>query len=1065
MNRPFLASPWSFLIVFTLALPSVTAAAMPIPLQALPADDTIGVAPGGQLAPSIAQGAGALLVAWADDRANPTSAYEYETSSDIYGVRLDSVGDPLDPIPFPITRAPAAQKNPKIAWNGTNWLVVFETVGLGGTGYYYEDGLAAVRVTADGEILDPNPIPIIGAVPSGFGWAVASDGDNWVVVNQGSSASNDVFAFRISPEGVLLDPPTRSILTATHYMRSNFKLAHAGGVFLMTFNDRYSGGTYDTKVVRFDSGLDRLDAEPLPLLATPLSAVVGHGGEFYAVWHRQRPDYSVGVFGSRLNTEGEILDGGGVDISRGNPPQAYGTTGVVWDGLNWKVTWWNDSTVHVARVDSLGRVLDPGGIAAPGLQAGPTAGTGDGGVQLVWSDYENGNYDVFGGTISADGTAAPKADLSLSAPAQIQSDVATNGSGYMVVYRSDTGTGSRILAQPLDAGGVALTATPVELASGVAPSGLGAPAVAWNGSVYMASWGDPQGVVAQRLLPDGTRVDPQPFVVLGDPAFGPADVEALGETFLVVGLRCGTSCHWISPLAARVSGADGTILDPTPISFGYIFAGKPRITVLGGRWLVAWQDNLSHDDPLARTLGVFISADGTVTENITLHDIYSSTGGNSIFGLGLASSGDVALLVQSQEITSGVETDLLGVRIHPDGTVAPYINLTPWSGNQYRPQVAWDGTHFVIVYQDQKNRLAVHSLEQLDARGDIFGMRVSHAGAIIDPQGFVVSASPTAESHPDVAASGGVSLVSASLLVDDSVRNSYRITYGLVDMSDNQWPVAVAGADIAGGDIPLSVSFSASGSHDPDGVTLSHAWDFGDGATSAEPNPSHTFTEAGAYVVTLTVTDDQGASNTQTLLVKATLPNQPPVAVAEADPVAGVAPLSVVFYADASYDPDGSIGNIQWDFGGGWEYWGSPAYHTFTRDGIYEVVLTVRDDQGATGTDTILITVGDPPVDPVLRSTSISFYSRDQGSDVHVLGGVQVEDGDGTAVEGAIVYAYWTLPDGTHKIRVSRTNGQGTGWFFVQSGPGTTSLTVVTLYKGGYTFDPEGSVLSRSMTR
>ena len=66
------------------------------------------------------------------------------------------------------------------------------------------------------------PLLIRGAIPSGFGWCVASDGDNWVVVNQGSSASNDVFAFRISADGGLLDPPTRSMVTSTRYMQSNW---------------------------------------------------------------------------------------------------------------------------------------------------------------------------------------------------------------------------------------------------------------------------------------------------------------------------------------------------------------------------------------------------------------------------------------------------------------------------------------------------------------------------------------------------------------------------------------------------------------------------------------------------------------------------------------------------------------------------------------------------------------------------------------------------------------------------------------------------------------------------
>jgi len=57
----------------------------------------------------------------------------------------------------------------------------------------------------------------------------------------------------------------------------------------------------------------------------------------------------------------------------------------------------------------------------------------------------------------------------------------------------------------------------------------------------------------------------------------------------------------------------------------------------------------------------------------------------------------------------------------------------------------------------------------------------------------------------------------------------------------------------------LSVAF-ADESTDPDGVIVSRAWDFGDGATSTEANPTHVYAEAGTYIVRLTVTDDDGAT-------------------------------------------------------------------------------------------------------------------------------------------------------------------------------------------------------------
>ena len=66
----------------------------------------------------------------------------------------------------------------------------------------------------------------------------------------------------------------------------------------------------------------------------------------------------------------------------------------------------------------------------------------------------------------------------------------------------------------------------------------------------------------------------------------------------------------------------------------------------------------------------------------------------------------------------------------------------------------------------------------------------------------------------------------------------------------------------------LDVDFTDT-STDSDGTIVSHSWDFGDGNSSSAQNPSHTYASAGSYTVTLTVTDDQGATDaaSQTVIV------------------------------------------------------------------------------------------------------------------------------------------------------------------------------------------------------
>lgn len=998
------------------------------PYQLLPGDAAIGPAAGIQQTPAIARGEDKLLVVWADGRGNGTGGSEYETASDIYGLRLDAAGNPLDPVPFPVFAGPAVQDKPQVVWNGSLWLVTFETVGLSGTGYYYDRSVVGVRVTPEGEVLDTTPICLNGLVPSGYGYAAASDGVNWVIVNQNTATGTDIMAMRISPAGVVLDPPTRVIVPGTHYQRSNFKLAYAADVFLLTFDGAYVNGTFTTEFVRFDSNLNVLDPAPATLLPVGLSALAANDTGFYIVWNRQEPDYSVVVAGSRVSTAGVRLDGNGVNLSGTKQPYAYSPAAVNWDGGNWRVTWGTYGTAWVARVDGAGVVLDPGSVATTLTQNGPTAGTGNGSVQMVWQVYADADNDILTANIAPNNVAGPSRTLSLGAPMQLRPDLAVTDTGYMLVYRSSVAAGSRVLAQPLDSDGHAVTAEPIQLDSGPNLSGPGVPNVAWNGAVCVVAWGTSAGVVAQRVRSDGTKVDAAPTLIAPQ-AFGPADVAAIGDTFLVVARKYGYTPQFIDAYGVRVRGSDGALLDAAPrlIVAGYV-SRPPAVTALGGRFFVALHSNWSHDESGASTVGAFVPTTGTDFSVFGIH-LFSTAGGNFIFELGLASDGQRALLVQSAEVTSGVENDLVAWFIGADGTLSPMLNLTPWSGNQYRPRVAWDGTDFIVAYQDQKNRLAVWALEQLDARCDLFGMRISPEGVILDPQGFLLTASPLGETDPTVASADGLSLFAASYMVNKPSYANYRIACASLDGSANTWPVAVAAAGPAEGDVPLTVNFSSAGSTDLDGSLVSYLWDFRDGSTSTAPNPTHTFTTPSPYVVMLTVTDNGGATATQTVLVKATPVNEAPIATASADKLSGPAPLDVVFSSAGSYDPDGSLGNMEWHYGDGTYSYGNTGYKTFYSPGTYTVTLVVYDNRGASGTAQLTVVVGPANQPPIAQGTA----SPTSGTAPLM---VSFNSGGSSDPDGSIVSRSWNFGDGTTS---SAANPSHT---YTSAGAFTATLTV-----------------------
>ena len=77
---------------------------------------------------------------------------------------------------------------------------------------------------------------------------------------------------------------------------------------------------------------------------------------------------------------------------------------------------------------------------------------------------------------------------------------------------------------------------------------------------------------------------------------------------------------------------------------------------------------------------------------------------------------------------------------------------------------------------------------------------------------------------------------------------------------ENKSPTASASANPIFGNAPLMVYFVGSGS-DSDGNIISYYWNFDDGVTSTEQNPSHEFQTSGIYSVTLKVADNGDATD------------------------------------------------------------------------------------------------------------------------------------------------------------------------------------------------------------
>ncbi|MEM6272030.1 MAG: PKD domain-containing protein [Bacteroidota bacterium] len=164
---------------------------------------------------------------------------------------------------------------------------------------------------------------------------------------------------------------------------------------------------------------------------------------------------------------------------------------------------------------------------------------------------------------------------------------------------------------------------------------------------------------------------------------------------------------------------------------------------------------------------------------------------------------------------------------------------------------------------------------------------------------------------------------------------------------------------------PLTVNFTnnSSGGQAP----LNYQWDFGDGNTSTQPNPSNTYTTSGSYTVTLITTDNNGCADT---LVQNAYVNISSVTAAFTQNTTNICEGQGVTFTDQS------TGATQWnwDFGDGGTSTQQNPTHTYATAGTYTVTLIASN--GGQCPDTIvqtnLITVNPAPTANFVADTTTS---------------------------------------------------------------------------------------------
>ncbi|MDF1553743.1 MAG: PKD domain-containing protein [Deferrisomatales bacterium] len=230
-------------------------------------------------------------------------------------------------------------------------------------------------------------------------------------------------------------------------------------------------------------------------------------------------------------------------------------------------------------------------------------------------------------------------------------------------------------------------------------------------------------------------------------------------------------------------------------------------------------------------------------------------------------------------------------------------------------------------------------------------------------------------------------------------------------------PVAAFAPSTTAGPAPLDVTFTDAST----GAISSWAWDFGDGGTSTEQTPTHTYVAPGSYTATLTVTGPGGSDVVGGNILVNELPPDPAFTMSV---TSGTAPLEVVF-------TDASLGNITfwaWDFGDGGTSTAASPTHTYTTPGSYTASLVVTGPGGASTPATASIQVDHPaPVAGFTPSTTTGIAPLELTFSDASTGAISSwawDFGDGgTSTEASPTHTYSTPGEYTAALTVTGSGG------------------------------------------
>jgi hypothetical protein len=660
--------------------------------------------------PSIASDDTTAFVVW-DDRRNGTF--------DIYGSRVDEDGNILDPAGIFIADAGSFESYPDVAFDGTNYLVV----------WCYNDGsnptdIYGARVSKQGNLLDNEPFIISDAAGDQSMPAVAFDGTNYLVVwyDGRSGSSYDIYCTRVAQNGTVLNTAGIAISTATGDQLDP-DVSFDGNNYMVVWQDERSDtlDIYASRVAQNGVPLDFAGIKISGATDEQSSPSIDFDGtNYFVAWTDHRTGSEYDIYGTRIDTGGAVLNPAGIAISTATNQQRIPS--VSFGGIYYLVTWYDrrdgsDYDIYGARINQSGVVQETSGINILTINAAqylPAVTSYSGQWLVAWYDNRNGSNDIYGSRINASGTVMDASGFPISFSAQTQGKpaVASDGTNYLVVWHEteDDGNSTDIYGMRIDASGNQLD--PDAIAISTVSGSQEYPAVAFdNDSIYLVVWHDDRS---------GSNKD-------------------------IYGCRVSTS---------------GNALDLPGIAISTATSDQeyPSVAFDGTNFLVVWDDgrvsSLNED-----IYGTLVEPDDgnvvTPAGNVIADDEHWQR--NPV----VAFDGTNYLVVWYDYGGGTFDEDIYGVRVNQSGNPidGSSIAISTAANGQYFPAVAFDGNNYLIAWEDKRNSNVY----------DIYGTRVNQSGTVLDASGISILQVPGIQHLPFIAFDGGNYLVGCEHQTDSAI--------------------------------------------------------------------------------------------------------------------------------------------------------------------------------------------------------------------------------------------------------------------------------------------------------